>query len=163
MIYILTGDIRIGKTTALLQWCKTKTNVDGLLCPDDEFEKRYFFKIKSKKPFPLEVSDDSSDVITIGKFKFLKEGFKTANDYLISLAKEKASKYVIIDELGKLELKNEGLHSSAQKLIQGFQSNLICHLILVVRSSLLEEILQHYKIQEYKLISIEELSKNRLA
>ncbi len=49
MIYILTGDIRTGKTTALLDWIKDRNDVDGLLCPDSENGMRYFLKVKSKE------------------------------------------------------------------------------------------------------------------
>ncbi len=51
MIYILTGDIRTGKTSALLDWCKNRNDVDGVLCPDDDKGKRYFLNIKSKDCF----------------------------------------------------------------------------------------------------------------
>ena len=45
MIYILTGDIRSRKTTALLHWIEGRKDVDGLLCPDDKTGKRYFLKV----------------------------------------------------------------------------------------------------------------------
>ncbi len=47
MIYILSGNIRTGKTTALFEWSENRNDIDGLLCPDDEFGKRYFLKIKT--------------------------------------------------------------------------------------------------------------------
>ena len=49
MIYILTGAIRTGKTTALLNWINNRNDVDGLLCPDNENGKRYFLKVKTKE------------------------------------------------------------------------------------------------------------------
>ena len=160
MIYILSGNIRTGKTTALLEWSKNRKDVDGLLCPDDKFEKRYFLKIKSQETIPLEVLNSSDyDIISIGNFKFLKSSFKIANDFLISFNDKKTSKYLIIDELGKLELTNEGLHEAAENLIPIFRSDKAYHLILIIRESLLNAILSHYNISKYKIIHRDDLNE----
>ncbi|MGJ8590946.1 MAG: nucleoside-triphosphatase [Aquaticitalea sp.] len=164
MIYILTGDIRTGKTTALMNWAKTRADVDGLLCPDGFNGKRYFFKLKNREHFVFEVDAEiEEEHIAIGNFKFLKSSFETANDYLLASSDSSDFKYFVLDELGKLELQNEGLHHSALKIIRLLQSNMKKHLILVVRSALLLKVIKHYHIQIYELVSIEDLSKNRLA
>ncbi|WP_299120103.1 nucleoside-triphosphatase [uncultured Winogradskyella sp.] len=157
MIYILTGDIRTGKTSALLDWTKDRNDVDGLLCPDDENGKRYFLKIKSQEKLELEVESQSEMVITIGPFHFLKSVFKEANKFLIALSLKTKSQYLIIDELGKLELKNKGLHDAAEKLVLDYVFNGNRHLILVVRTSLLEEIVNYYQIEAYTLLVKEDL------
>ncbi len=78
---------------------------------------------------------------------------------MIKKGKENKSQYLIIDELGKLELKNQGLHVAAKTLIPDFMFNANLHLILVVRESLLEEVLKHYTISEYCILKKEELKK----
>ena len=158
MIYILTGAIRTGKTTALLDWSKNRGDVDGLLCPDNEDGKRYFLKVKSKEEFEFEVEAETEEIIQIGSFKFLKSAFKKANDYLISIASEARSQYIIMDEIGKLELKNEGLHLSAEKLISKYMLNEKQHLILVVRDYLVEDILKYFTISEYSVLKKEDLT-----
>ncbi|MCK8480454.1 nucleoside-triphosphatase [Psychroserpens algicola] len=157
MIYILTGAIRSGKTTALLDWCASRTDVDGLLCPDGSEGKRYFLKLKSKTNFELETEIETEEVIAIGSFKFLKSAFKTANEYLLEAAKTKAFQYLILDELGKLELKNEGLHAAAQTLITTYKQDQTQHLILVVRDYLVDDIRKHYDITEYSLLNTTDL------
>jgi len=157
MIYILTGAIRTWKTTALFYWINDRKDVDGLLCPDNKNGKRYFLKVKSRHELELEVETESEDVIAIGDFKFLKSAFKEANDYLISTASETENRYLIIDELGKLELKQEGLHRSAEALISKFKNDNAQHLILVVRDYLLDSVLEHYAITEYSLLEKEGL------
>ncbi|MEH1006133.1 nucleoside-triphosphatase [Winogradskyella sp. ECml5-4] len=152
MIYILRGDIRIGKTTALQEWCKNRDDVDGVLCPDNAEGKRYFLEVKSKNEFELETELDTEAIIEIGNFKFLKSAFEKANAYLQSVASENESQYLIIDELGKLELKNEGLHASAEKLISNYKSDERQHLILVVRDYLLDAVLKHYAIAKYEIL-----------
>ncbi|WP_178983317.1 nucleoside-triphosphatase [Winogradskyella helgolandensis] len=153
MIYILTGEIRSGKTTALSEWCKNRNDVDGLLCPDNAEGKRYFLKVKSKNEFELETELDTEDIIKIGNFKFLKSAFDKANEFLISAHSETKTTYLIIDELGKLELKNEGLHWSAERLIPNCLNDKNKHLILVVRNYLVEAIVKHYSITEYRILT----------
>lgn len=157
MIYILTGAIRSGKTTALLHWSENRSNVDGLLCPDDANGKRYFLKLKSKTIFKLEAEAETEAIVAIGNFKFLRSAFNEANDYLILEASKTEPKYLIIDEIGKLELKNEGLHVSTKALISQFKSNDNTHLILVVRDYLLDAVLEHYGITECSILNTEDL------
>jgi len=157
MIYILTGAIRTGKTTALLEWCKNRDDVDGVLCPDNAEGKRYFLEVKSKNEFELETEFETEGIIEIGNFKFLKLGFEKANAYLLAVASENESQYLIIDELGKLELKKEGLHLSVERLIPNYETNENKHLILVVRDYLLDAVLAHYSISEYKILEREGL------
>ncbi|OUS03541.1 hypothetical protein A9Q86_01115 [Flavobacteriales bacterium 33_180_T64] len=160
MIYILSEAIRTGKTTTLLEWTKNRTDVDGVLCPDNEKGKRYFLKIKSKGIFSLEVETENiNDIIQVGPFRFLKSAFEKANDFVISLTSNKENRYLIIDELGKLELKNTGLHASAKMIIPQYILNDKEHLILVVRESLLYEIIAHYDISHYSIIKKEDLVK----
>ncbi|PKG49975.1 nucleoside-triphosphatase [Olleya sp. 1-3] len=157
MIYILTGAIRSGKTTALLHWFKNRNDVDGVLCPDDANGKRYFLKLKNKTIFKLEAEAETEAIVAIGNFKFLRSAFNEANDYLILEASKTEPKYLIIDEIGKLELKNEGLHVSTKALISQFKSNDNTHLILVVRDYLLDAVLEHYGITECSILTTEDL------
>lgn len=159
MIYILTGAIRSGKTSALLQWTHNKTDVDGLLCPDGPSGKRYVLNVGSKEEFALEVDHgDSDDLVEIGPFQFLRSAFTKANNFLCSFTSEKEPRYLIIDELGKLELKNQGLHNAAETLIPKFMLNDTQHLILVVREYLVAEIIDHYHISEYHILRKEDLN-----
>ncbi|WP_282069147.1 nucleoside-triphosphatase [Olleya namhaensis] len=159
MIYILTGAIRSGKTTALLHWSKNRNDVDGLLCPDDANGKRYFLKLKNKTIFKLEAEAEAETeaIVAIGNFKFLRSAFNEANDYLILEASKTERQYLIIDEIGKLELKNEGLHVSTKALISQFKSKDNTHLILVVRDYLLDAVLEHYGITECSILTTEDL------
>jgi len=157
MIYILTGVIRSGKTTALLHWSKSRNDVDGLLCPDDANGKRYFLKLKNKTIFKLEAEAETEAIVTIGNFKFLRSAFNEANHYLILEASKTERQYLIIDEIGKLELKNEGLHVSTKALISQFKSNDNTHLILVVRDYLLDAVLEYYGITECSILTTKDL------
>lgn len=159
MIYILTGDIRTGKTTTLFNWSENRNDVDGVLCPDDDKGKRYSLNIKSKETYPLAANSDTEDhnIISIGPFQFLKSSFQKANDYLLHSNDKRDYSYLVVDELGKLELKNIGLHDAAKWIIAQHVKDKIHHLILVVRESLLNEIIEHYRISQYLVLKKENL------
>ena len=160
MIYILNGPVRTGKTTALLNWVSDKQHIDGVLCPDDINGKRYFLQLRSQQRFKLEAGDSTEerDAISVGRFRFLKSAFTEANRYLISVAEKKNYTWLIIDELGKLELKDTGLHDAAKSVIKQHEFNVTLHIIIVVRNTLLHEILAHYSITEFQLVNKEELT-----
>jgi nucleoside-triphosphatase THEP1 len=158
MIYILSGELRTGKTSALLEWANQRNDVDGLLCPDGPDGKRYFLELKSKTEFPLEVeTKDDNEILSVGPFLFLKASFDRANRFLKTVVQSK-SKFILLDELGKLELKNTGLHEAAEYLIPYFMNHNERHLILVVRDTLLEATVKHYKISNYHLLTQESLN-----
>ncbi len=161
MIYILTGAVRTGKTTALLNWLSGKQNADGVLCPDDAHGKRYFLQLKSQQRFNLEATEElpQQERIDVGRFSFLKNAFTRANNYIISAAREQKYTWLIIDELGKLELKNTGLHQAAKTVIHQHEMNKNLHVILVIRSTLLQDIIAHYNITHYECITKEELEQ----
>ena len=154
MIYILTGEIRSGKTTALQHWCNSRQDVDGLLCPDTDTGKRCFMKIQSGDEFELEVEtkNETADIIEIGNYTFLKSAFQKANAYLLSLTSKTTHRYLIVDELGKLELHNNGLHDAAKVLISNYMLDEHQHVILVVRDYLLDAVVAHYQISDYSLL-----------
>ncbi len=63
----------------------------------------------------------------------------------------RTSNYLVIDELGKLELKNKGLHESAKVLIPIYETQKNAHLILVIRDTLLNLVITHYNISHYHI------------
>ena len=160
MIYILSGPIRTGKTTALKNWALERSDVDGLISPDDEESTRYFYEIKSRLSFHFEASSPASQpTIAIGRFHFLKAAFDRANRYLMQSAASQNSTFLIVDEVGKLELKGTGLHRAVVDLISPFEAASDRHLILVIRDTLLEEAINHYQISDYQVISKDQLTE----
>ncbi|SDS08008.1 NTPase [Formosa sp. Hel1_31_208] len=158
MIYILTGDINTGKSTALMKWIKGRPDVFGVLSPRDDKNHRYFLNVKTHEAFAMETTSKDEDSIIVGPYHFLKTAFKKANSIIEEAAKQQTSGFIIIDELGKLELKTEGLHKSAVSAINRTKYEAQLHTILVVRTPLIETILKHYNITNSQRLLIEELS-----
>ncbi len=155
MIYILAGDIRTGKTSALREWVPTWDNVKGILCPDDKEELKYLCNIETQEKFPLEVKVKSEETISVGKFHFLGDTFKIANFLLIKTFDQYDFEFLVMDELGELELKNEGIHMAARYIIDNYVSNDKKNLLLVVRTHLVKDIIAHYGIRSFQIVASE--------
>jgi nucleoside-triphosphatase len=154
MIIIFSRPIRSGKTTELMNFCKTAKDVGGILMPDKGEEKQ-FYDIASKEYFPASASpnDDEASVISVGAFKFSRDAFDKACGILDS----SADRLVIVDEAGKLELAGDGFHRTIVKLVGERSMDEKKDLLLVVRDYLVEQVIEKYGLQ--KAVVVEELSE----
>lgn len=156
MIYLLSGDIRTGKTTAISEWIMGRNNVGGFLSPD-EGQLRVLKNIVNQDIIPFEVERPTKlEVTQIGKFNFYTSAFDVAAEWVWKHIQIDSKKIIIIDEIGKLELKNKGFHSFFNELLK--VSNQLT-LIVLVRSSLLEEVIEKYNLQESEILNKESLLK----
>ena len=79
-IFLVSGEVRSGKTTRLLQWASSHTSIDGIVEPVIN-EKRYFYQISSKILKPLDATDSNS--VSIGNHTFNKIAFEWARTALL--------------------------------------------------------------------------------
>jgi nucleoside-triphosphatase THEP1 len=143
---ILTGKIGSGKTTALYEWIKDKSGCDGILTRVIN-EQRFFHFIKSKAMRALETTGKSNETssIKVGKYNFDEQVFGEARNYLEDAVKLKPD-VLIVDEAGPLELQGKGFEPSLSRILELLDKNELKHLLIVVRESLLNEFIRHYKI-----------------
>lgn len=139
-VYILTGNIQTGKTTALLNWCKQRNDVSGIATPVIN-GKRFFLNIATADTFKMEAAETELDTLNIGRFRFSKDAFHRANAVL---QQTKNSKYVVVDEIGPLELQQQGLYPSIQFLLAEKKSNLI----LIVREKIVDAVIDFFQLQQ---------------
>jgi len=92
--------------------------------------------------------ESEADLI-VGRFSFDPEAFRIAQGWLDELFNDPDIRQIILDEVGKLELKGQGwaawLHSTIPKL--GEKT-----LILVVRRSLLDEVINTFGMEEVSVV-----------
>ena len=162
MIYILSGDIETGKSKALFDWIQNRTNVFGILSPNDEFNRRYFLDVATKEKFPMQADADDDDIISVGRYHFFRSAFEKANEILLNTLEVAKSGHIIVDELGKLELRSEGLHDSAKKVLEEVKNNKELHAILVIRTSLLNEIVSKYSLEVDTYFTTSDLNSGRI-
>jgi nucleoside-triphosphatase len=153
-VIIFSGPVHSGKTTALQQWSSNRKDVGGILMPDIDGTRK-FLNIQAKDifdagcKFPEKCNEA---LVSIGPYHFYESAFEQANNILKSTSKE--LKFIIIDEIGKLELQQKGLYEGTRYLLNNSSQNII----LVVRDSLVKGVVTSFHLTSYILASsVEEL------
>jgi len=148
-INILTGPIHSGKTTRLIAWVKYHRHSAGILAPVIH-NQRYLYSIFANDYRKLEVEDDNQpekEIVKIGKYSFLQSTFNWAKREL-KLAMVNRSKYLIIDEIGPLEISGQGFEPMVTNILQTYERSEKNHLVLVVRENLLDKVISHYNLED---------------
>jgi nucleoside-triphosphatase len=146
-IYILSGAVRTGKTTSLINWLEEIDDAYGILTPIVN-GKRVFFDASSKETFPMEASVDEVSV-AVGRYKFSLGAFQKASVIIDDHIGKPG--VMIIDEIGPLELRGEGFCKSLKKFLEKQKEDQI--LLLVVRESILEDVIAFFQLDK-KNISV---------
>jgi nucleoside-triphosphatase THEP1 len=138
MIYILSAPVQSGKTSSLINWSAARKDVYGILTPVIN-GKRVFMNAQTKEQFPMEATGDE-ETLEVGRFVFSKAGF----DKAIQIIREAVNKkgWLIIDEIGPLELRGEGFCEVLKEVLAQRNNKLL----LVVREGLLEQVKEYFGI-----------------
>ena len=130
-----------------MNWLVTMKNVAGITSPVVQ-GKRTFFHIEAHEYFPME-AQAGEEALLIGKYSFSRKSFMKAEETLMS-AIGKSYEWIIIDEIGPLELSESGLHKVLLEILQKTNSNLL----LVVRDSILHDVIKKYNLTEPNILNI---------
>jgi nucleoside-triphosphatase THEP1 len=144
-VYLLTGEIKSGKTTRLQKWA-ANNNTDGILAPVID-GKRHLTRIRSGETKLLEYTgeDKTIELTKIGNYNFLTSVFEWGRKEMYDSFLEKPE-WLIVDEIGPLELRGEGLEPVVSKILNE-NINSEMNILLVVRKSLLETVIEHYGLR----------------
>jgi nucleoside-triphosphatase THEP1 len=157
LITIITGEINSGKTNKMRDLYSKTQSGDGFLCmktiknnihmgydlvPISQNNSMPFIR---KKQF-LKKSDKI--IFHIGDYYFFEKAFYEAEEIIIRLLKEKIDP-IYIDELGLLELQKKCFYNSIVKILK---HNI--PLILCVRKSCLQSIINLFNFSKYKIIEV---------
>lgn len=153
-IIIFSRPIHSGKTTALRQWCNQQKHIYGILMPDINGSRK-ILNLQTNDIFDIECIDTASPnehLTSIGKFHFYTAAFEKAN-LIISNALACEPRWLIIDEAGRLELEGRGFYNSIVNAVEFYSGNTERgKLILTVRDSLCTEVIELFKLKNYKVI-----------
>ena len=158
-VFILTGSIGQGKTTFIQNIVKNFQSkgitVGGIYSPRVMQDKTTIgydiidINTNEREVFLRQSSLDNR--IKIGRFNIhlqgLQKGIKTLKSSI-----DTNTQIVIIDEVGKLELDNNGWASGIDELIKNAQN----HLLLVIRDRYIEQIIDKWEINNYQVFDIKE-------
>lgn len=136
---ILTGAIGSGKTTALVNWVRTK-KAAGILTPIED-GKRMFLNIATGEIFLMEAGEDEPDVLTVGRHRFSMRAFEKAIEVIRHDLEYPG--WLIIDEVGPLELRGAGFSAIVKEVLERREGNTL----LVVREGMVQEVQQYFKIE----------------
>ncbi len=152
-IILFSDSIQSGKTSTVLNWLNGKLNVVGILTPDlDGIRKLY--DIQENKYYLFETDiNELTDVEVIGRFIFLKSAFKKAAEILKNAVHQKPE-WLIIDEIGKLELENLGLEPLLSLILKDFSAfSPETKIIIIVRDSLLQKAIEKYDFKDVEIVN----------
>ncbi|RYY41313.1 MAG: hypothetical protein EOO08_02345 [Chitinophagaceae bacterium] len=146
-VFIFSRPIRSGKTTELKQWCAGREGVTGILMPDISDE-RYFESMPGGVQWPLKGIDDDT-CTEVGRFRISHASMSRAVDWLSS---NRTAGWLVIDEIGRLELRGEGFAPLLSSLLSDTAPGPI-NLLLVIRATLVDEAIRHFGLEHAHTVS----------
>jgi nucleoside-triphosphatase THEP1 len=132
-VILLVGPTHSGKTDALSATVR-QPGVAGLLAPDMHFG-RILEDLKSGEFERFQIHDDSEPFVEIGPYRFRLAAFEWANARL-EAAVRSGAKIIVIDEIGPLELRGEGLREGLDAVLARDTGSVV----LVVREKLVGQV-----------------------
>jgi hypothetical protein len=147
---ILSAPIQTGKTSALLEWSGKRLDCYGVLTPVIE-SKRFFMDVESRELFPMEAVSGEKEVLTVGKYIFSKASFEKASGILQASIHKPG--WLIIDEVGPLELRGEGFSDVVKEIVANRKEKVV----LVVRKGMEDKAMEYFKLTN--CLVIEETSQ----
>lgn len=159
-VVILTGPIQSGKTTALVSWIAERrasgARIGGVLAPVTD-GKRHLRSIANGEERILDVAasdggGSDADVVAIGPHRFYADVFAWARAELLSdldsVGRAGGCEWVVIDEVGPLELRDEGLEPAVGEALRICTEHDGLRVLLVVRDRLLADVTGRYGLAD---------------
>jgi nucleoside-triphosphatase THEP1 len=144
MIFILTAPIQSGKTTSLISWSANRNDVHGILTPVVG-AKRVFMNAQTKEQFPMEATGEEKTLL-VGRFAFSKAGFDKAIQIIRNAINKEG--WLVIDEIGPLELNGEGFCAILKEALALRQEKIL----LVVREGIAEKVREFFNIHDIEIL-----------
>jgi nucleoside-triphosphatase THEP1 len=160
-IIIVTGEIQQGKTTFVRNVVENlqKRNIPiaGFLSIgiNDKKERKGFdlLDIQTYRQIELCTKEVNEGWLNYGPYYFNPEGIKTGNE-ILNITNLTGKHLVITDEIGPVELDNQGWSNAIEKIIG---TSMITHL-WVVRRSLVKKVIRKWNTGDVYLFDIKESS-----
>ena len=146
-ISILTGPVHSGKTTFLQKFIAEKKYVAGIISPVMN-DTRFFQNILTEEIQSMETSSEDPAALHIGKFYFSQTAFDWAINVIENATTNQAD-IIIIDEIGPLELQDNGFAKLLKNIL--LKDNFDGELILVIRDKILEEVILFFNLNKEKI------------
>jgi nucleoside-triphosphatase THEP1 len=164
-VFILTGRSGSGKTTMLqkiVEILKTSNlKIGGILAPgfwkDGKRERFDILDIKTGEKTLLCTIENSNGKITEGPFHFMEEGLEFGSRALDKVCLD-GVEFIIIDEVGRLELRGEGWAKNLDRLTDPINKSML----LVVREQLIEKVCKKWGLQPKEVWDVRNMELNEI-
>ena len=144
--HCLAGPIRSGKTTRLAAWAATQPHAAGLLMPDAPAG-RLFRDVATGAEWPTAAPVADANPLVVGRFNFSRTAFAQAETALLAAANP-ATRWLLVDEVGPLELRGEGL-APALRQVLALAPAAGYDVVLVVREGLRAAVAEAFGLAEF--------------
>jgi nucleoside-triphosphatase THEP1 len=161
-IYILNNEVGVGKTTSLQNWILHENpSVVGFLMPVLD-GKRVIQLLPQNTFVNVECEAKNENALHVGRFVFNNIVFKNAIEHSLFYSNFYNPDYLVIDEIGPLELhQSKGLFSLLQLIFQHTIQFPKIAIIVVVRNSCLPNFIQLVNNQHFQHCSIS-ITENKI-
>ena len=155
-VFIITGGKHVGKTTFLqkriLELRHSGKSVAGIVSKGDFLEGKrnnfYAVNIQNKEQQLLMSQNEMLNSNKIGKFYFSENTFNWGRD-IIKKAIYSEIDVIVLDEIGRLELENEGWAKIFAKMLKSDKE-----LYLVFRKEYVVELIKAFSVTDYQIVNI---------
>lgn len=146
-LYVYSGPVKSGKTTELISWVARLKSAEGILQPVIN-GRRWIRNVNTGETKLLEAfsSSPSDKVVQIGDYSFFKDTLDWARE-VVDKGFKNNPEWLIIDEVGKLEMQDKGIEPVISKIINS-KKRTLTKVLIVVRDSLLNEFQKKYKLTD---------------
>ena len=159
---MLSDEIHVGKTSAIIQWKKGKSNVFGIISPKENGN-RNFEDAHSGETWPMKASETDMRILEVGQYRFSQSAFDRAFESLHIGFNFKGKRTVVFDEIGPLELRGSGFQKLLLDALSLNQIDADLNLLLVVRKPLLSQFFDAYQVANSEVFNVSEFSKKFLS
>ena len=97
----------------------------------------------------MEADINESRIQQVGRYTFSAAAFDWANKVLLEAALQPEIKWLVIDEIGPLELQGKGLAPAFDSIMKNLRPDL--NLVLVIREKIAESIVLLYNLNRYEI------------
>lgn len=147
-VVMLVAPVQTGKTTSLIGWSAERNDVFGILTPVVN-GRRMFMDASSRQLFLMEAKEEEGDTLAVGKYRFSRQNFDKASQVIRKAIDKKG--WLIIDEIGPLELKGEGFSEVLKEVLDKRKNKMI--LVVRDKDEVAEKVKNSFGLQDAIMIS----------
>ena len=128
----------------LQNWLAGRTDVAGVL-QTEELGKRYFRDVRTGNQIELTAGPKEKKTFNRGAEKLSAMAYETVADWLTEAPENPEIKWLVIDGIGHLELRKEGLHLLMENMVLGALPGV--NVVLVIADEVVEKVLKRYQLK----------------